>query len=305
MRVPRTTGIVIGSILAIASVVALAGCVPAAAPSGQDGRIAVVASTSVYGDIARTIGGDAVTVTSLITDPAQDPHSFEASAQDQLAVAKADVVIENGGGYDDFMSSLLSGSGAHPELVDAVEISGLDHGGEAFNEHVWYDLTAMRTVGDRLAEVFSGLDAAHREDFTAGAAAFAAGLAGLEHDAATLKQSHAGTGVAVTEPVPLYLLATCGLHNESPAAFSRAVEDGSGVAPALMHETLQLFTERRVALLVYNAQTSGPETEQLLAAAKASGIGAVAVTETLPQDATYLSWMGDNLANLKAALADG
>ena len=185
-----------------------------------------------------------------------------------------------------------------------MKLSGLDHGGEAFNEHVWYDLAAMRAVGNRLAEVFSSLDTAHAEDFAAGAATFAAALAGLERDAATVKQSHAGAGVAVTEPVPLYLLAACGLHNETPAAFSRAVEDGSGVAPALMHDTLQLFTERRVALLVYNAQTSGPETEQLRAAAKASGISAVAVTETLPQDATYLSWMGDNLANLKAALAD-
>jgi zinc/manganese transport system substrate-binding protein len=303
MRAPRTIRI-LGGLLAVASGIALAGCATAAVPSDQNGRIAVVASTSVYGDIARAIGGDAITVRSLITDAAQDPHSFEASAQDQLAVAKADVVIENGGGYDDFVDSLLSGSGAHPELINAVKLSGLDHGGEAFNEHVWYDFTAMRAVGDRLAEVFSSLDTAHREDFATGAATFAATLAGLERDAATVKQSHAGAGVAVTEPVPLYLLAACGLHNETPAAFSRAVEDGSGVAPALMHDTLQLFTERRVALLVYNAQTSGPETEQLRAAAKASGVSAVAVTETLPQDATYLSWMGDNLANLKAALAD-
>ena len=102
MRAPRTIRI-LGGLLAVASGIALAGCATAAVPSDQNGRIAVVASTSVYGDIARAIGGDAITVRSLITDAAQDPHSFEASAQDQLAVAKADVVIENGGGYDDFV----------------------------------------------------------------------------------------------------------------------------------------------------------------------------------------------------------
>ena len=306
MRAPRRSGRVLGGILALATAAALVGCAPAAVPSvDQGGRIAVVASTSVYGDIARVIGGDAITVTSLITDAAQDPHSFEASAQDQLAVAKADVVIENGGGYDDFVDSLLSGSGAQPELINAVTISGLDHDGEAFNEHVWYDFTAMRAVGDRLATVFTSLDAAHRKDFAAGAAAFAASLAELERDAAAVKQSHAGVGVVVSEPVPLYLLAACGLEDETPAAFSRAVEEGSGVAPALMHATLRLFTEKRVQLFVYNAQTSGPETEQLLDAAKASGIPTVAVTETLPPNTTYLAWMADNLAKVKAALNRG
>ncbi|GAB3040773.1 zinc ABC transporter substrate-binding protein [Parafrigoribacterium mesophilum] len=302
MRAARTTGIVVAGVLAVS---ALAGCASTAVPSHQDGRIAVVASTSVYGDIARAIGGDAVAVTALITDPAQDPHSFEASAQDQLAVAKAQVVVENGGGYDDFVDSLLSGSGARPEVVNAVTASGLDQDADGFNEHVWYDLPAMRKVGERLAAAFSTLEPARSDDFTAGAAAFTAALAQLERDAATVKEDHAGDGVAVTEPVPLYLLAACGLVDKTPAAFSRAVEDGSGVAPALMHATLELFTEKRVRLLVYNAQTSGPETEQLRAAAKASGIPTVAVTETLPQDATYLSWMRDNLAKVKAALTHG
>ena len=305
MRVPPTAGIVVCSLLAVAAGAALTGCAPAAVPSDHGARIAVVASTSVYGDIARAIGGGAITVTSLITDAAQDPHSFEASAQDQLAVAKADVVIENGGGYDDFMTSLRSGSGGHPEVVNAVEVSAHGHGGDAFNEHVWYDFTAMGVVAGKLADVFSALDPAHRQDFTAGEVAFAAGLAGLQHDAAAVKQDHAGAGVAITEPVPLYLLEACGLENKTPAAFSRAIEEGSGVAPALMHATLQLFVDERVQLLVYNAQTSGPETEQLRAAAKTSDIPTLAVTETLPQGATYLSWMGENVTKIRSALSHG
>src|SRR5689334_11211106 len=105
----KTRSLVSTLAVAAAAALALSGCSAASAGS-DDGTLRVVASTNVYGDIAATIGGDDIKVTSLMDDPAQDPHSFEASAQNQLAVSKADVVIENGGGYDDFMQSLLKGS---------------------------------------------------------------------------------------------------------------------------------------------------------------------------------------------------
>lgn len=298
MRPSRTSGILIGSALMLA----LAGCAPQAAPSGDPGVIDVVASTSVYGDIARAIGGEAVSVTSLISDATQDPHSFEASAKAQLAVAKADVVIENGGGYDDFVDTLLSGSGnSDAAVLNAVDLSGLDHSGDNFNEHVWYHLPAMANLATRLAEVFSDADPGHRDQFAAALKTFSAGLDALEDDAAAIKAEYAGAGIAVTEPVPLYLLAAAGLTDQTPPQFSRAVEEGAGVAPAVMLETLQQLD--RAKLLVYNEQTSGAETEQLLDAAKAAGIPTVPVTETLPPGTGYLDWMGENLAAVKAALA--
>src|SRR6478735_8419985 len=105
----KTRSIVSSLALGAAIALVTAGCAGSSAGS-DDGTVRVVASTNVYGDIAATIGGDAVRVTSLMSDPAQDPHSFEASAQNQLAVSKAEVVIENGGGYDPFMQTLLKGS---------------------------------------------------------------------------------------------------------------------------------------------------------------------------------------------------
>src|SRR6188472_1574329 len=142
--------------LASASALALAGC--AGGPDGSDdGRIRVVASTSVYGQIAEEIGGDLVAVTSIVSSASQDPHSFEPSAQDQLAVRHADLVIENGGGYDSFMDALLEASGSEAPVLTAVEFSSTWPGGAAsdsgdehdpqhvdgFNEHVWYDVEAM------------------------------------------------------------------------------------------------------------------------------------------------------------------
>ena len=106
------------------SALALAGC-STSTPAAESTGISVVASTNVYGSIAESIGGDLVTVTSLITSAAQDPHSFEASAQDQLAISKADLVVENGGGYDPFIDTLLMASSSDAPVVNASEASGL------------------------------------------------------------------------------------------------------------------------------------------------------------------------------------
>ena len=301
----RTTALIPGAVLLSAVLAAtLTGCT--ASTVEESSGIQVVASTSVYGDIARAIGGEAVSVTSLISDAAQDPHSYEASARAQLAISDADVVIENGGGYDDFVTSLLQGTdNTDATVLNAVALSGLGSSAGDFNEHVWYALSAMGNLADELSGVFSTLDPAHKAQFTANLADFDRSLAQLQATVAAVKEQHAGEGVAVTEPVPHYLLAACGLIDETPAQFSRAVEEGIGVAPAVMQRTLQVLENGRVRLLVYNEQTSGPETEQLIAAAKASGIPVVPVTETLPDGATYLSWMSDNLDAVKAALEDG
>ena len=142
-----------------ASVLAFAGVRQVQPPPAGDGRVEVVASTSVYGQIAEEIGGDAVDVTSLVRSPSQDPHSFEPSARDQLAVKHADLLIRNGGGYDDFMDALIEASGSTAPILTAVEFSSHgpavlsrlgrrrpDEHFEGFNEHVWYDLAAMTAL---------------------------------------------------------------------------------------------------------------------------------------------------------------
>lgn len=116
--------------------VALAGCASPAPADDAEG-LSVVASTNVYGDIAQSLAGDLATVTSIIDSAAIDPHSYEASAQDQLAIANADIVIENGGGYDPFVDVLVDGSGSSAIVISAVEASGLleeDHAEEAHGD---------------------------------------------------------------------------------------------------------------------------------------------------------------------------
>ncbi len=286
--------------LVVVVALSLAAC---ATPTVNDGRMQVVASTNVYGDIARMIGGGKVDVTSIISDPSQDPHSFEANAHVQLALSKATVIIENGGGYDDWVGTLLRGANNPGAVVlNATTISGYD-AGVGFNEHLWYDFPTVRKVVEQLVAALSQQAPASATEFRSNADSFEKSLADLESREVAIKASSRGTGVAITEPVPLYLLTAVGLTNVTPAAFSAAVEAGTGVSPLVLAQTLALFTDHTAKLLVYNAQSSGPETKHVLAAATQAGVPVVAVTETLPAGKDYLGWMSANIDAIAAALA--
>jgi zinc/manganese transport system substrate-binding protein len=342
MRSHKTLTLVVSGSAALA--LALTGCAASSSEAdAAEGTIAVVASTNVYGDIAGQIGGDLVTVTSLIDSAAQDPHSYEASAQDQLALSKAALVIENGGGYDPFIDSLLSASeNRNAVVVNAAEASGLldadhseedhadeDHAAEGtddvaaaddaateeehteddghnhiegFNEHVWYSFHGVEHVAEEIADQLSTLDADNASTYEANLATFVGKLGELEASAEELHTATAGLGVAITEPVPLYLLEETGLTNQTPEEFSEAIEEGTDVAPLVLQQTLAMFDDSSIALLAYNEQTAGAETEQVAAAAEAAGVPVVSFTETLPDGADYFSWMTENLEAITAAV---
>lgn len=296
---------------AIALLTALSACSAAsgAAPAATSGSTAaagalpVVASTNVYGSLVAAVGGSAVSVTSLITDPSTDPHSYQASAQTQLLLSKAKLVVENGGGYDDFVDTLMGALPHRPPVIDAVDVSGkAATAGTQLNEHVWYDVPSMVRVVQQISSSLQRLDPANTAEFTANAVALTTQLQAIESSVAQLKATHAGQGVAITEPVPLYLLDAAGLVNRTPPQLSAAIEDETDVAPAVLQQTLQLFSSHAVAALVYNAQTSGAQSDQLIAAAERAGVPTVPVTETLPPGDTYVTWMQANVAALTQAL---
>jgi len=307
MRSFRRTAAIAGGV-AVAALTLAACSTPAEedSTSAASGIPQIVASTDVYGDIASQVAGDLADVTSIITGASQDPHSYEATARDQLAFSEADIVIENGGGYDDFVDTMLdSADNDDAVLLNAAEISGYDQEpaeGE-FNEHMWYDFPTMEKVADELAAALAEEDAEHSDEYRSNADDFLASLQTLEATEADLESQYQGTGVAITEPVPLYMLEASGLVNETPGEFSEAIEEGTDVSPAVLNETLQLFSTGAVEVLAYNEQTTGPETEQLKAAAEEAGVAVISVTETLPDGQDYLSWMTGNLDALTDALA--
>jgi len=292
-------------LVAGAAALALTGCATSSASSDASGddTVRVVASTNVYGSIVEAIGGDHVSVTSILNDPSQDPHSFESSAKTQLAVSKADLLIENGGGYDDFMTTLADASSTKADTINVVQLSGLDKGGDAeFNEHVFYSYPTMVKLVADVSKRLGELDSADKSEFAKNADALTTKLEGLESTTADLKKTYAGEKVSYTEPVPGYLFDAIGLDNVTPEAFSEAIEEGDDVPPAALNDTLKLFTNKTVKVLAYNDQTSSPETEQVKKAAEDNGIPVVGVTETLPKGEDYVSWQQANIDAVQAAL---
>jgi zinc/manganese transport system substrate-binding protein len=288
--------------------------------TAADGVVDVVASTSVYGDIVSSIGGDKVRVSSIINRASQDPHSYEASTQDKLAVSKAELVVENGGGYDAFIDTLAAGTGLDPSnVINAVAVSGVASGNAAsespaaaspasgqahtgLNEHVWYSLPAMSRLADAVADKLGALEPASAQTFRTNAAAFKDSLGGLETKLAAIKSSAAHAPVAVTEPVPLYLLEDAGLENKTPAGYTAAIEEDADVPPAVLKSTIDLVASRGVRLLAYNTQTEGPQTVALKKAAGTAGVPVVNFSETLPDGQSYAQWMAGNIESISKAL---
>jgi zinc/manganese transport system substrate-binding protein len=287
------------------------------------GKVEVVASTDVYGQIAQQIGGSFIDVTSIVDSPAQDPHSYEPSARDQLLVADADLLLENGGGYDPFMEALIQSSGSAAKVLTAAEFSEHFPGGESgdarhdgaddahpddhehvegFNEHVWYDAQAMETLAVTIAGELSDLLPAHASTFERNAEAFGTDVATLDASLRHIRDSHEGERVFATEPVSAYLLAAAGLGSVTPDAFSEAVEEGQDVPPAALLEALDLLANADVRVVIANTQTGGPETTRMLDTAGELGIPVLSFTETLPDGDTYLTWMRTNIEALSGAL---
>ncbi|MET8846473.1 zinc ABC transporter substrate-binding protein [Amycolatopsis sp. NPDC004625] len=294
------------SVLAAASalsVFALAACSGGTsdgggAQAGGDGKIKVVASTDVWGSVAGAVGGDKVEVKSVIHDPSADPHSYETTADDALAAKGAQLLLSNGGGYDEFFGKLSDQAGDAKKLV-AYDIAAT--GDE--NEHVWYDLPGVDKVADQLAVQLGELQPASKQLFADNAKAFKAKVDALEKRLGELGATHPGTKVVVTEPVAHYLLRSAKLTDATPKAFSDAVENDTDVPAGAVNEYQQLIATKQVKALINNAQTVTPLTQGVVAQAKAAGIGVVDVTETLPAGVTdYIGWMTGEVDELAGAL---
>jgi zinc/manganese transport system substrate-binding protein len=295
-RWPRSVPVVAGVAL-----LALAGCGTGSGPSAADGKIAVAASTNVWGSVVRAIGGDRVSVDSLIDDASADPHAHPDKPEDATVLADADLAVYNGGGYDDFFTKLIDGTGTDAKQVDAFELSG--HGDGA-NEHVWYDLPTVKKVADRIATDLSAIDPGHEAAFAANAKTFGAEVDAL---AAAAKQAGAaapGAKVVATEPVAHYLLEAAGLTDATPAEFSEAIEEETDPPVSALAQTTGLITGKQVAMLVANAQTETAITDSLIESARDTGIPVVTVTETLPPGVTsYVEWMTKQVDAIAGALA--
>jgi zinc/manganese transport system substrate-binding protein len=276
----------------------LGGCAPAHRGSG----LQVVAAESFWGSIAAQLGGSRTTVTSIVSSPAIDPHSYEPTASGARKLAVADMVVVNGIGYDRWASQLLAANPSSGRVVvDAETVLGL---GDGANPHQWYSPASVRTMVGAIAAAYRRADPADAAYFRARQHAFeTSGLSRYDALLARIRTRYAGTPVGYSESIFEPLGTSLGLKLLTPPRFAKAVAEGTEVSTADRSETERQIAGHEIAVWVYNSQNVTPEVDQLTALARESGIPVVTVTESLsPEGSTFQAWQSRQLDRLAAAL---
>ena len=272
----------------------LTGCTDQARWQKGTGPIKIVASTNVWGDIAYQIAGEEATVTALIDNVNQDPHSFEASARDQLAVQDADIVIMNGGGYDDFVEQMVEADETPAILINAYVASGDD---DTRNEHIWYSASQVKDVGNVIFSALETVDRNSTPTYESNLAEFEAQISLIEIRTSEIASAWGGEKVFATEPLIYYLLEDTGMVDITPGEFSEAIEEERDVAPAVMLEAKEALKQAK--FVAVNSSTSTAQIEELLSSHPSA---AYAFGELLPQDPDTGEYSGDYFEMMTSAL---
>jgi len=270
--------------------------------TSTNNKIQVVAGENFWGNIASQIGGDHVQVTSIISNPNTDPHLYESDAHDAGAISKADIVIENGLEYDDFIDKIMAASpNSQRQVLSAAKI--LNIAGDDPNPHLWYDTPKVPTVASAIEQTLVSKDPSNSAIYAANLATFDKSLQPILDVINQIKAKYPSAPVAYTERVPGYLLADAGLTVKTPAGFASAIEDGNEPGPADTATMDSLMTNRIIRVLLYNAQATSAVTQHVSDLAKQAGIPVIGVTETLPpNEHNYQSWQLDQAKALLKAL---
>jgi zinc/manganese transport system substrate-binding protein len=267
-----------------------------------DAKIPVVAAENFYGDVVQQLGGERIDVTSILNNPDQDPHLFEASPKTARALQHASIVVYNGADYDPWMVKLLAASkGTKRATIVAADLTGKKSGD---NPHLWYDPSTMPKVARAVNEALVAADPAHKSAYDANLAKFLDSLKPVEAKVAELHARYAGTAVTATEPVFGYMSDAIGLSMRNMRFQLAAMNDTEASASDIAAFERDL-REKRVRVLIYNSQATEALTKRMLKLAQQSKVPTMSVTETEPAGKTYQTWMLSQLDALGAALAQG
>jgi len=287
----------INKLHALAAIAILAVGAPAFADP-----VKVVAAENFYGDMASQIGGANVAVTSILSNPDEDPHLFEASPETAKALSEAKVVIVNGVDYDPWMEKLVS---AHKAPGRKEILVGALVGHKAGdNPHLWYDPAYMKAAAKALVADLTAVDPAHKADYERGEARFIDSLKPLDDKIGTMRKSYAGQPVAASEPVFGYQAKLIGL-NVRNEKYALAIMNNAEPTPSEVAAFEDDLKGKKVKAMLYNAQASEPAVGKLVQLAKDNGVPVVGVSETQPPNSTYQDWMMGQLNALDRALSGG
>ncbi len=262
-------------------------------------RLRAVGLESQYANVLKQIGGPYVKVTAIQSNPDTDPHEFEVTPNVAESLRTANLVVENGLGYDAWASRLLQGTKA--KVLSAQVLLNLPDCTP--NPHLWYRTDTMPAVAAAAAAFFEAKDPAHKAEYQANLQRFDASLVAWKNKIAEVKRDYAGAAVAVTEPVADYLLQEAGMKIMTPPSFELSVMNDTDPSPQDEAVEENLLKNRKVSVFVYNAQVTDPLTKALLALARAHSVRILPVYELMPTSAkSYQAWMLNVTNDLERAL---
>lgn len=271
-------------------------------PSGSkpSPRIAIVTAENFWGSIASSIGGRFVEVKSIINNPNVDPHSYEPTAADARAFARADIAVVNGVGYDPWATRLLAADTVR-HVVNVGSVLGLADGA---NPHRWYNPSDVTRIVDRLVTVLSAQLPAQHDYFTSQAAQFSSRTLARFHQLSNaIVRQFSNVPVGASESIFAMLAPALHLHLVTPPSFLRAISEGGDVAPNDIATINSEITHRVIWVYVYNRQNATPDIARQLALCHAHAIPIVPITETMqPSTTTFATWQTSELQLLYSAL---
>jgi zinc/manganese transport system substrate-binding protein len=263
-------------------------------------KVKIIAAENFYGDLATQIGGDHVDVTSILSNPDDDPHLFESSPSTARALSAAAIVVYNGADYDPWMEKLLSASiNTDRKSIVAAELTGHKSGD---NPHLWYDPKTLPAVAAAIADELEKRDSANAADYKANLAKFDASFAELTKQADALKSKYQGTQVTATEPVFGYMAQALGFKMLN-YDFQVATMNDTDPSPSQVAAFENSLKDGSAKILFYNSQVTDETTKRLLQIARDNKVTVVGVTETEPAGKTIQSWFGGQLQEVGSALA--
>jgi zinc/manganese transport system substrate-binding protein len=264
--------------------------------------IQVVAAENFWGSIASQIGGTHAQVKSIITKPNTDPHSYEPTAIDARALARADLVVENGIGYDPWVPKLLAADQNHPRVLDVGRLLGVPQGG---NPHRWYNPADVQSVIRQLVTDFQALNPADSSYFAEQKVSFDTVALRQYNDIITsIRAEYSATPVGASESIFAMLAPALGLDLITPPSFLKAISEGTDVSAADKETIDNQIKDHAIKVFVYNSQNVTPDVQAQLAEVKAEHIPHATITETLvPAGASYQDWQTRQLIGIQAALA--
>ena len=291
--------------LVVSCAVALTACgggTVGPAGGSASGKLQVVAAENFWGSIAAQLGGSKVAVQSIIVNPNTDPHSYEPTASDGVVLARSEMAIVNGIGYDAWASKLIAANpSSSRKVLDVGDLLGLAEGD---NPHQWYSPSSVQRVISQIVADYKRLDPKDSAYFDHQRANFEAhGLAEYNKMITTIRARYAGVAVGYSESIFQPLGAALGLKLLTPYSFAKAIAEGTDVSAADKQTVDSQAQNRLIKVWVYNSQNATPDVQRVNQLARAAHIPITTITETLsPASATFEQWQVAELQSLQRAL---